>query len=203
MPLELHVIQASEFVRLGADELLDFDASAKALKGLAYACRKRGLNSALLDLRLLPPLAKRHFTTLQIAALVRIFRDAGFSKGQRLAILYRHDVYGGIRDFAFLSRMGGLQVQAFHVFEEALQWLSEAQESSAECKQAAVPVRITKRQTETRKLTVNPGKRGASANPRGAVGRPGRRPGPPDGGLGPGVHHVVLSREAAGSQAAA
>src|SRR3974390_3651891 len=132
MPLELHVIQASEFVRLGADELLDFEASAKALEGLAHACRTRGLHSALLDLRPLPALVKPHFTTQQIAALVGVFRDAGFSKQQRLAVLYRHDVYGGIRDFAFMSRMGGLQVQAFHEFEAALQWLSEAQESSAE-----------------------------------------------------------------------
>src|SRR5436189_3752288 len=117
MPIELHVIRASEFIRLDANEHLDFEATANVLEGLAHACRKRGLNSALLDLRPLPPPPKPRFTTKQIAALVHVFRDAGFSKAQRLAVLYRHDIYGGIRDFAFISRTEGLQVQAFQEFD--------------------------------------------------------------------------------------
>src|SRR5690242_6775645 len=129
MPLELHVIRASEFVRLDADEKLDFEASASALKSLAEACRKRSLGSALLDLRAVPVPARPVFTTKELAALVLTFRDAGFSREQRLAVLYHEDVHGRIRDFAFISRMGGLQVQAFHDFEPALQWLSEAQSS--------------------------------------------------------------------------
>jgi len=107
MPLELHVIRASEFVRVDAHEHLDFEASAKALQALAQACRKRGLGCALLDLRAVPVPDKPLFTTKEIAALVLTFRDAGFSVEQRLAVLYHQDVYGGIRDFAFISRIGG------------------------------------------------------------------------------------------------
>lgn len=171
MPLELHVIRASEFVRLDADEHLDFEASVKALQSLAHACRKRGLDSALLDLRAVPLPAKPVFTTKEIAALVLSFRDAGFSREQRLAVLYHQDIHGGIRDFAFIGRMGGLQVQAFHEFEKALQWLSDQPESSAECPQDQVPVRITKGQTEIKKLPVNAARRGVRATTRRPAGK--------------------------------
>jgi len=156
MPLELHVIRASEFVQLDTHEELDFDASAKALAALAQACRKRGLSCALLDLRAVPVPDKPLFTTKEIAALVLKFREAGFTREQRLAVLYHKDVYGGIRDFAFISRMGGLHVQAFHEFEGALHWLSEAEESDPACHRGEVPVPITKPQTEIKKLPVSP-----------------------------------------------
>jgi len=164
MPVELHVIRASEFIRLDTNDYLDFEASAKVLQGLAQACRKRGLNSALLDLRPLAPLTKPHFTTKQIAALVGIFRDAGFAKEQRLAVLYRHDVYGGIRDFAFISRMGGLQVQAFQDFEGAFHWLSERPETQDECRQGEVPIPIKRREPEARKLPVTGSERSLRSN---------------------------------------
>lgn len=169
MPIELQVIRASEFVRLDANEHLDFEASAEALQAMAAACRKRGLGSALLDLRAVPVPDKPLFTTKEIAALVLKFRDAGFTREQRLAVLYHQDVYGGIRDFAFISRLGGLRVQAFHEFEAALQWLSEAEESSAECHQGEVPVPITKPQKEIKKVTVSPGGRGNHASERRSV----------------------------------
>ena len=41
MPVELQIIQASEFVRLDASEHLDFEASKQALQSMAKACRKR------------------------------------------------------------------------------------------------------------------------------------------------------------------
>src|ERR1700722_3754315 len=99
MPISLQVIRANEFVCLDADEHLDMEASRKALQDLAYACRKRGLERAMLDLRGVPILPKPHFTTSQLAELVGTFRDAGFTKQQRLAILYQQDIHGGIRNF--------------------------------------------------------------------------------------------------------
>ena len=124
MSVELQVIQASEFIRLGADKYLDLEATKDSLRALAEACCKRGLKCALIDLRSLPVQAKPHFNTAELAALVGVFREAGFSKQQRLAILYRHDVHGGIRSFAFIGRMRGLQVHAFSDYEDAIQWLS-------------------------------------------------------------------------------
>jgi hypothetical protein len=154
MPVELQVIRASEFICLDADELLDFEASKKALQGLAFACRKRGLDRAMLDLRDLPIPARPHFTTTELAALVGTFREAGFSREQRLAVLYQHDVHGGVRKFAFFSKMRGLQVQAFDQFEKALLWLSEEKENPTEW-QRGVPVPIAERKVKRRPKGLN------------------------------------------------
>jgi hypothetical protein len=142
MPLELQVIRASEFIRLDVRARLDFDASKKTLQGLAIALRKRGIGRALLDLRALPELSKPQFSPTQLAALVTTFRNAGFTRQQRLAILYRTDPHRGVRIFAFLNRMRGLHVQPFTEFETALQWLSEQEDNLAEETQDEEPVRI-------------------------------------------------------------
>jgi hypothetical protein len=154
MPVELQLIRASEFIRLDPREYLDLEASKNALRALVQACRKRGLESAVLDLRALPVLPKRHFTTVELAALVRTFREAGFMKQQRLAVLYRHDVFGGIRDFAFISRLRGLHVQAFADFEVAMAWLSEGAELQREAGKAEIEIPVRKREGGRGKLPI-------------------------------------------------
>jgi hypothetical protein len=128
MPVELQLIRASDFVRLDPLKNLDFEASKGALQNLAHACQKRGIGRAALDLRSLPIPPKPQFSINELAALVRTFRAAGFSRRHRLAVLYNIDIHGGIRDFAFISRMSGLQVRAFTSFETAFHWLSDGQE---------------------------------------------------------------------------
>jgi len=141
MPIELHVIRASDFICIGGDERLNFEESKQALRELALACRKRGLDRAMLDLRDLPVPAKPRFTITELAGLVGAFRDAGFSRQQRLAVLYRQDIYGSVRNFTFFSRMRGLQVQAFHEFDSAMYWLWQDTEKPAEEKHGAeVPI---------------------------------------------------------------
>jgi hypothetical protein len=141
MPAELQIIRASEFVALDPDRHMDFEASKNELQKLAHACRKRGLNRALLDLRGLPVLPKPHFNTEEVAALVGAFRSAGFTRRQRLAVLYEHDRYGIIRNFTFFSRLRGLQVQSFLDYEKAMNWLSGEQESSPESQKGTeVPI---------------------------------------------------------------
>lgn len=143
MPLELQIIRAREFVRLGPQEHLDFEASKEALALLARACRKRGLDRALLDLRALPVPLKPLFTASQLAALVGTFREAGFGQHQRLAVLYRSDPHGGARLFAFISRLRGWQVRAFNGFEEALLWLSEERVKVTETSGQPIPIKFT------------------------------------------------------------
>jgi hypothetical protein len=152
--VELRLIRASEFLRLDAHKHLNVEATKEALKTLAQACRKRGLESAMVDLRNLPMLAKPHFSGADLAALVGAFREAGFTRQHRLAIVYRHDVYTIIRNFAFMSRMKGLQVQAFSEYESALQWLSHPATAGAETAAAEFPVPINKSKTGTKKLPV-------------------------------------------------
>lgn len=171
MPVELHIIRASEFIRIDASEQLDLTASKDALRALAYSCRKRGLDCAMLDLRALPVLARPRFTKTELAALVGTFREAGFTRQQRLAILYRHDIHGGLRSFVFFSRMRGLQVQAFKEFETALHWLSEATTRQTERRENEIPIPINNRRIEVKKVPV-----GLTAESRGGIAaRPVRR----------------------------
>lgn len=154
MSTELQVIQASEFIRLGADKYLDLEATKASLRTLAEACCKRGLKCALIDLRTLPVQPNPHFNTTELAALVGVFREAGFSREQRLAVLYRHDLHGGIRSFAFIGRMRGLQVQAFSDYEEAIQWLSTEPVSGRSTVGQGVQVPIKQRKPQPKHLPI-------------------------------------------------
>ena len=154
MPLDLHVIRASEFVCLDADERLDFEASKKTLHALAHACRKRGLDCALLDLRSLPVPVRPVLTPKELAALVGTFHEAGFGRRQRLAVLYRIDPHGGARKFAFIGRLSGWQVRAFSDFEAAFLWLSEINTRRGRAQDNGTPIPITQRTGRVKKLPV-------------------------------------------------
>jgi hypothetical protein len=154
MQTGFQVIGASEFIRLDVHELLDFEASKKAFRGLVLACRKRGLDSALLDLRSLPVLPRPHFTPNELADLVSTFRHAGFSKNQHLAILYETDAHHGIRSFAFINKLRGLQVRPFTEFEKALEWLQQLEERVGE-EPDEMPVPISLPNRKAKKLSSN------------------------------------------------
>ena len=124
MPLELQIFRAAEFIRVGAHGHFDLAASQKALAKLARACRKRGINQALMDLRALRPGPKPVFTRDDLLALVTTFHEIGFTPKHRLAILFHSDPHKRARLFAFVSRLHGWTVQAFGDFEKAIHWLS-------------------------------------------------------------------------------
>ncbi len=131
MPQELEIIRASEFIRMGADGHFDLAASKAALAVLVGACRTRGIDQAMLDLRQLEPRLKPRFTPADLAELVRTFTDSGFGPHQRLAILYRSDPHHRARLFAFLSSLHGWPVHAFGDFEHAVLWLSKSPEQQS------------------------------------------------------------------------
>jgi len=145
-PIEFDVIRASDFVCFDADEHLDFEESKKVLQELALACRKRGLNRAMLDLRDLPVPEKPRFTNAELALLAGAFREAGFSQRQRLAVLYQQDVHGTIRSFTSIGRKQGMQVQAFDKLENAMHWLWKETPHPAEHK-CGTEVPILKRES--------------------------------------------------------
>jgi hypothetical protein len=124
MPFDLRIIRPSDFIRLSSLGTTDFESSKAALREVAHACRKRGIFRAILDLRDLTIPEKPLLNTTELAALVETFHDAGFTRAQRLAVLYRRDPHHGARMFAFISTMKGWQVRAFDDFEKALSWLS-------------------------------------------------------------------------------
>lgn len=139
--IELQVIRAGDFICFDAEEHLNFEESKKVLEQLALACRKRGIDRAMVDLRELPVPDKPRFTEAQLEGLVGAFRDSGFGHRQRLAILHRHDVHGTIREFTSIGRKRGLQVQSFFEYDKAMHWLGKSMEGRAEQKQGAeVPI---------------------------------------------------------------
>ncbi len=91
MPIELQIIRAQEFVRLGAHGHFDLKVSKTVLAQLARACCKRGIGQALLDLRALHPGPKPVFSPNDLVTLVNTFREVGFTHKQRLAVLYSSD----------------------------------------------------------------------------------------------------------------
>ena len=152
MSVELQVIRAHEFIRLNTQKYLDLAASKDALKTLAQACCKRGLDCALVDLRPLPLQARPHFNTEELAALVGAFREGGFTRKQRLALVYRHDVHGGIRSFAFIGRMRGLQVHAFSEYDEAMEWLAGESAPRDAIRERGAPVPVKQPQADILRL---------------------------------------------------
>jgi len=146
MPLELHIIRATDFVQVDPQGHFDLAASKAALALLAGACRKRGINQALVDLRALQPGPKPVFTPADLVELVNTFREVGFTHQERLAILYHSDPYKRARLFAFLSTIRGWNVRAFGDFEEALLWLSSSQETPSKPKRSPaekqIPIRV-------------------------------------------------------------
>src|SRR5271169_5666964 len=132
MPIELEIIRAQEFIRLGARGHFDLKASKAVLAVLAGACRKRRINRALLDLRALRPGPKPAFSRADLVSLVSTFREVGFTRAQRVAVLYNSDPHHRARLFAFISNLQGWSVEAFESFEKAIDWLSSDEESSTE-----------------------------------------------------------------------
>jgi hypothetical protein len=62
--------------------------------------------------------------------LVNTFREIGFTRQQRLAILYSVDPHRRARLFAFISTLRGWSVRAFDDFEKAINWLSSGQDNA-------------------------------------------------------------------------
>lgn len=164
MRAEFQVIRASDFVCFDAEEHLDFEESKRVLQELAVACRKRGLDRAMVDLRDLPVPPKPRFTRAELVEMAGAFRAAGFSRRQRLAVVYREDVHGTIRDFVAISGAEGLQVRAFHEFDNAIHWLGKPTDHPVEHKHGIeVPI-VRKDATKSKRATRRaPASRSAAA----------------------------------------
>lgn len=155
MPIELQIIRARDFIRLGPQGRFDFASSKLALAELASACQKRGISQAMLDLRALKPGPVPVFSPADLASLVYTFHEMGFSKKDWLAILYSADPHHRARLFAFIGRMRGWNVAAFDNFEEALVWLAGGRPEEPDIMAAMaqpVPMKIQERPARARKV---------------------------------------------------
>jgi hypothetical protein len=159
MPMELQIIRAREFIRLGAQGRFDLKASKLALAQLALACCKRAINQALLDLRALNPGPTPVFSPNDLVTLVNTFREVGFTQKQRLAVLYGSDPHHRARLFAFIAKLRGWKVQAFDNFEEAVTWLSSGEESKVEMELTAAAQKFPVRTLHILKAPPKPASR--------------------------------------------
>src|SRR5438045_3747150 len=112
MPLDVQIIRAREFIRMGPRGELDLGATRAVLETLAAACRKRGIERALLDGRD----ARTNLTAAEMAELVQIFRLVGFPNGQKLALLHSGDPRRRARILTFIGALRGWSVRAFEDF---------------------------------------------------------------------------------------
>jgi hypothetical protein len=167
MPLELEIIRATEFVRMGAQGKFDLAASKWALTTLAEACRKRGINQAVVDLRATQSGPKPVLTPADLAELVRTFAEVGFDRRRlRLAILYRSDPHRRARLFAFLSTLHGWSVKAFGDFEAAVLWLSAVEPAAASSHAGGtqlIPIRFPESTGAARRGKATPRRAGPAA----------------------------------------
>jgi hypothetical protein len=143
--MELQLIRAREFIRLGAEGKLDLKTTQLALAKIARACRKRGISRAMLDLRKFQPGPQPALSTSDLTALVDTFFQIGFTKDQRLAVLYTSDPHHRARLFSFICLMHGWQVKGFGNFENAMLWLSK--------ETSDVPLNIREEQIPIKKRT--------------------------------------------------
>src|SRR5215469_2021696 len=148
MPIELQIIRACDFIRVGPQGRFDFASSKLALAELAHACHKRGINQAMLDLRAFKPGPVPVFSPSDLAALVYTFHEVGFSRKHWVAVLYSADPHHRARLFAFIGRMRGWNVAAFDNFEGALFWLAGGRGDVSDVNTAtmrSVPIKMQER----------------------------------------------------------
>jgi hypothetical protein len=138
MPVDLQIIRAAEFLRLGAEGEFDLVASCAMLEELIRTCRQRGIHRALVDIRQ----ARGKLGPTDLAAMVNTFREIGFTRNQWLAVLHSGDPFHRARMFAFISRMRGWKVQAFGDYGEAITWLSSAEEPAARARARRLARRV-------------------------------------------------------------
>jgi hypothetical protein len=175
MPMELQIIRAQEFIRLGTKGHFDLKSSKAVLAQLAAACCKRGINQALVDLRMLHPGPKPVFSPNDLVALVNTFHEVGFTHKQRLAVLYGSDPHHRARLFAFIAKLRGWKVQAFDSFEEAVMWMSAMEKPQVETELTPHAKKVAVRQLKDVLAAAKPAPqpaivvKSAAGRPRAAV----------------------------------
>ena len=141
MPIDIEIIRASEFIRMGTHGKFDFESTRAMLLKLTEACGKRRIERALIDIRD----ASSALTRDDLVALAKIFGESVISKRLRVAVLHRSGQGYRAKLFAFLNAVQGRYMRAFETFEKALCWLSTEKDPEEPGGSAqAVPIQGTK-----------------------------------------------------------
>lgn len=122
MPINLQIIRTSDFVRMNSNGEFDFQATRNMLSSIAKTCVERGIDCALIDLRH----ASTSMTAADLYQLALTFREMGFHKHHRLAVLHRYREGERAEFFSMLALDQGWKVRAFDEYEEAMDWFGVA-----------------------------------------------------------------------------
>ena len=133
MPFNLQIIRPSDFIRLNGKGEYDQEETRTALRNIATTCILSGIDRAMIDVRD----ARSDMQMEDLRELAMKFKEMGFRKHHRLAILHRSTsgerveffaMRPGERAefFAMCASQSGWNVQAFDDFERAMEWLGSA-----------------------------------------------------------------------------
>lgn len=122
MAVEIQIFQFREFFRLGAHGELDWPKTLAVLSKLAKNLGPGKSGLALVDLRD----AHSRMSDEEIRSIAMVLRKIGIDQEQRVAILVRPETRRtGMIEAA---RERGFDIQRFHSFERAVEWLSHSNE---------------------------------------------------------------------------
>jgi hypothetical protein len=123
MDRNIRVISCPDFVRVDAAGTLDAAATRACLREIVEACVSTGVRRALLDVRDITEAP----TPSQLFWIADELPDLGFSRLERVAIVYTDRGQGRAAFFATTARNRGFKVREFTEFEEAFNWLCSAE----------------------------------------------------------------------------
>lgn len=133
MSYNLHIIRTGDFLQLNGKGGLDLEASKGVLSKLAQACVESRIDSALLDMRN----ARTNMQINDLFELACAFKEMGFRRQHRLAVLYRAAGSDRVEFFsmspaeraeffAMCAVDEGWNVRAFDSYEDAMEWFGIA-----------------------------------------------------------------------------
>src|SRR5580704_5890788 len=96
MPFDLEIIRTDDFIRLNSKGDYDQEQTRAFLARIAKSCIDRGINCALVDVRE----ARSDMEMNDLYALALVFKDMGFRKHHRLAILYSSESEQRVKFFS-------------------------------------------------------------------------------------------------------
>lgn len=96
MPFNLQIIRTSDFIRLNSVGEYDQEQTRGVLSKIAKACIARGVDYALVDVRD----ARSEMELNDLYQLALAFKEMGFRKNHRLAILYSSEAGEHVKFFA-------------------------------------------------------------------------------------------------------
>ena len=124
MAYNLRVVKTSDFIRYDGRGQTDRVRSRRILERIAKACVDSEMNCALLDVRDL----HSHLELKDLYSLINAFKDMGFRREHRLAILHSYRGTHKADFFAMCASARGWNVRAFDSFEDAMEWFATEQE---------------------------------------------------------------------------